>query len=198
MPRRKQQTAEARPEEWAREYGCADFWLDLGPTGEAQQDTPGVEGRACDDSRMRNRRGPTRWPTSGQTDSYKPRAKSRRAGRESEGFIVLTTLGETRDEGRGPASVALTLERKCGGMAERPNNPGFKAREAQGGLFTFAKSDGWTQGRVMPARTFGSDAPRGLAPVALASGACGVRRPLVSRVREIRTHGLKGGLRRGR
>ncbi len=45
MSRRRQQTAVAQmPEEWARGYGCADFWLDLGDSGEAQQDTSGVWG----------------------------------------------------------------------------------------------------------------------------------------------------------
>jgi len=147
MSRRRQQTAVAtKPEEWAREYGCADFWLDLGATGEAQQDTPGVWGGACGESRAWNRRGPTRWPASGQTESYKPKAKGTRAGRESEGPVVLTMPGETQEEGRGPASVAPDLEGTCEGMpsrqrAWRSKNPRKdKARRLQGRLFMAAKA----------------------------------------------------------
>jgi group II intron reverse transcriptase/maturase len=89
---------------------------------------------------MRNRRGPTRRPRSGQTDSYKPRAKSRRAGRESEGFVVPPTLGETRGEERDPTLIAPVAGGKCEGMAERPNNPIGKARQLQRRLFMAAKS----------------------------------------------------------
>ena len=168
MPRRRQQTAVARGDlDPSRRFErSVREGEDL--TGEAQQDTSGVRGRACGESRIRNRRDPTRRSTSDQTGSYKPSAKWSLAGRESEGFIVPLTLGETQEEGRGPTSAAPTFECKCEGMAERPNNPIVKARQAQGGLFAFAKSGGWTQGRVKPARTPGSDALRGLASVALA------------------------------
>jgi len=143
--RRRQQTAVAKPEEWAEGHPCAD-WLDLGDTGEAQQDALGVWGRACDDSWVRNRRGPTRCPTSGQTDSYKPTAKGRRAGRESEEFVVLMTPGETSEEERGSTSVTLEEEGTCEGMpsslrAWRSNNPlRVKARRLQDKLFMAAKS----------------------------------------------------------
>ncbi len=78
------------------------------------QDTPGVGRRARSESSTRNRRDPRRLPMSGEGAAYKRNAKWQRAGRESEGPIVLVTPGESRDEGRGPALVALV----CGGKGE--------------------------------------------------------------------------------
>jgi hypothetical protein len=66
------------------------------------QDTSGVWRRACGHSSMRNRRGPSRRPTSGGGDSYKPMVKWDRAERESEGFIVLMTPAERAGRGKGP------------------------------------------------------------------------------------------------
>ena len=57
----------------------------------AVQDARGVGSRACGHSSVRNRRDPSRLPTSGEGAAYKPKAKGRRAGRESEGFIVPGT-----------------------------------------------------------------------------------------------------------
>ena len=51
-------------------------------------DTSGVGRRARGEGLARNRRGPPRWPTSGEGGAYKPKAKWRRTGRESEGLIV--------------------------------------------------------------------------------------------------------------
>ena len=69
------------------------------------QDAHGVRRRARQHSLMRNRRDPSRRPTSGEGGSYKPMAKGNRAGRESEGFIVPLTPVERPDEGRDPALV---------------------------------------------------------------------------------------------
>ena len=55
------------------------------------QDARGVGRRACGHSSMRNRRDPSRRPTSGEGDPYKPTVKGDRAGRESEGLIVPLT-----------------------------------------------------------------------------------------------------------
>ena len=85
----------------------------IGRSG-AMQDTPGVWRRARSDSSTRNRRGPRWLPTSGEGAAYKWNAKWQRARRESEGLIVPLTPGESRDEGRGPALVALA----CGGKGE--------------------------------------------------------------------------------
>lgn len=68
----------------------------------AMQDAPGVERPARRDSLWRNRRGPTRRPTSGRSDSYKPTVKWDQAGRESEGSVVLMTPGEKPGRGKGP------------------------------------------------------------------------------------------------
>jgi len=81
------------------------------------QDAPGVRRRARSDSSTRNRRGPRWLPTSGEGGTYKRNAKWCRASRESEGFIVLTTPGESREEGRGPTLVALAHGGKGEGMA---------------------------------------------------------------------------------
>ena len=60
----------------------------------AMQDARGAWRRACGHSWVRNRRGPSRRPTSGEGGPYKPKVKWGRAGRESEGVIVLLTLAE--------------------------------------------------------------------------------------------------------
>jgi hypothetical protein len=62
--------------------------------GEAQ-DAPGVRKRARRDSLMRNWRGPTWRPTSGEGGSYKPKVKWSRAERESEGLTVPMKAGRT-------------------------------------------------------------------------------------------------------
>jgi hypothetical protein len=66
------------------------------------QDAYGVWRRARQHSLIRNRRDPSWRPTSGGGDSYKPMAKGNRAGRESEGFIVLLTPVEKAGRGKGP------------------------------------------------------------------------------------------------
>src|SRR5438105_3282645 len=104
------------------------------------QDTSGVERGARGDSPTRNRRGPTRQPSSGQSATDKPRAKRERAGRESEGLVVPTTVAaKTPPEGRGSALVTRAHGGKREGMAARPNNPTEKARELRRTLFRAAK-----------------------------------------------------------
>ena len=71
------------------------------------QDAYGVGRRARQHSLTRNRRDPSRRSTSDEGGSYKPMAKGNRAGRESEGFIVLMMPVERPDEGRDPALVVL-------------------------------------------------------------------------------------------
>ena len=66
------------------------------------QDASGVWRRACGHSSIRNRRGPSRRLTSGEGDPYKPMAKWDRAGRESEGLIVLSIPVEKAGGGKGP------------------------------------------------------------------------------------------------
>ena len=73
------------------------------------QDVPGVWRKACGDSLIWNLRGPTRPPSSGVGDSYKPKVKWGRVGRESEGLIVLLTPGD--NPGRG---IEPCFDRVCG------------------------------------------------------------------------------------
>jgi len=81
------------------------------------QDVPGVWRRARSDSPARNRRDPTRRPTSGKDPSYKPSVKWKGVGRESAGPIVpMSAATRTPCEGRGPALVALVSGGKCEGM----------------------------------------------------------------------------------
>jgi hypothetical protein len=89
----------------------------------ARQDARGVWRRACQHSSIRNRRDPTRRPTSGAGGSYKPMVKWGRAGRESEGLIVLTKPGESPDEGRGPALVVPGSRGKRGAWSQDPTTP---------------------------------------------------------------------------
>jgi len=78
----------------------------------AREDARGVERRACGHRWMWNRRDPSRRPTLGAGDPYKPTAKGERVGRESEGFIVpLTPVTKTPVEGRDPALVVATYVR---------------------------------------------------------------------------------------
>jgi hypothetical protein len=88
---------------------------------------------------VRNRRDPSRRPTSGAGGPYKPMVKGDRVGRESEGFIVPWTPVERPVEGRGPALVAAAPGGKREGMVARPNHPTDKVRELQRSLFRAAK-----------------------------------------------------------
>src|SRR6185503_7956726 len=123
MSRRRQQTA------WARS-GVA-------------QDAPGVRRRARDESRARNRRDPTRPPTSGRAAPDKPSAKRVGAGRESEGPTVpMKRETTTRAEGRSPALTVTSCGGTCKGMAaSAPNTPEDKVRHLQRRLFRAAKEN---------------------------------------------------------
>ena len=165
-------------------------------TGGAQ-DTPGVGKRARSDGLVGNRRDPTRRPTSGEGGGYKPKAKCHRAGRESEGLVVpmmATTI--TSPEERSPALVVFANRGKCEGMPVRANNPLDKARKPDRGLSVVAERSTATGPAIVPS---GPSRVTSSLWVAGAYGraprACATGRPSVSRVREIRMHGLKGGFR---
>jgi len=166
------------------------------------EDASGVEGRARGESSTRNRRGPTWRPTLGEGGFYKPKVKGSRAGRESEGFVVaMTTATKTPFERRGPTLVAFVTGGKCEGMSVRTNHPagrkaGAKARKPWGELFVTAKlfSKPSPSG---PTPSVGLDEPHADERVAAHErSASGMRRPSVSRMREIRTYGLTGGHRK--
>jgi len=150
----------------------------------------GVGGAARVSGGVRNTRGPSALPESGRGGSYKPTAKSSTVQRESEGIVVLKTSersGETNAAtnnaagGKGPCGDRADGAGKREGMAGKtgPNDlsgvsPSAEARELPRGLGVSAK---W--GSV------GSPPPCAMRPP---------DRSLVSRVPEIGTHGLNGGL----
>ena len=107
MSRRRQQTA---PESavWVPVVACDEKAV-ADMTG-GVQDAPGVWGRARGESPTRNRRDPTRRPTSGEGGAYKPKVKGRRAGRESDELIVPPMARtKTSPEGRGSALVTSAM-----------------------------------------------------------------------------------------
>jgi len=161
------------------------------------QDTLGVREGARSEGLVRNRRDPPRRPTSGEGGGYKPTAKCHRAGRESEGLVVPWMAStRTTPEGRGPALVALWDRGKGEGMPYWANNPFEKAREPGKELSVVAKSAA-TIGAVIvsqePPRV--TSLGRMVGVFICASDASVTGRPSVSRVRETRMHGLKGGFR---
>lgn len=168
---------------------------------------------------VRNVRGPSAQPLSGQARSYKPKAKSRRAQRESEGIVVLhaqaqaeatKAVGQNAAGGKGPCGGYAEIAGKREGLAGKTgpkhpvgDEPIAKARQLQRQLWTAAKRAPGGQLHV-PYQADRNDAltvtcmlfavpaqPRsyGTEPHNAAR-----RRPLVSRVREIRMHGLNGGV----
>jgi hypothetical protein len=98
MTRRRQQTAFERIA-WVGVAACGETGVATRTGG--TQAAPGVWRRARGDSPVRNRRDPTRRPTSGEGGAYKPKVKWRRGGRESEGFILPLRLRK-RGGGKGP------------------------------------------------------------------------------------------------
>jgi hypothetical protein len=166
-----------------------------------------------------NVRGPSARPESGQAFSYKPKAKSRRAQRESEGIVVPD--GAARAEptkavrhnaagGKGPCGGHAEIAGKREGMAGEtvPNDPGGeeprdKVRQLQRQLWAAAKRA--PEGRLRATnQACGRDdlqaacraAHNPAQPLFAGAGPHNAvsRRPLVSRVREIRMHGLSGGV----
>ena len=165
-------------------------------TGGAQ-DALGVGKGARMEGLGRNRRGPLRRLTSGEGGVYKPKVKGHRAGRESEGLIVPKTVATiTPPEGRGPALVAPAIGGKCEGMTERSNNPSEKARKLHVRLCVGAKRRSGGKRLAYPSFAPRGDVPRRVSgPGRPLQRACPTRRPSVSRVPEIGTHGWKGGFR---
>ena len=112
-----------------------------------------------------------------QGGSYKPKAKSSTAQRKSEGFVVpLMPVTNNAGGGKGSCFGHAQDGGKCEGMAAKsgPNDPKAllcfeEVRQPQSELWIGVEC--LSNGTYAPSR-----------------------RPSVSRVREIRKHGLKGGL----
>ena len=161
----------------------------------------GVWGAARAQGSVWNRRDPSARPVSGRGGSYKPMVKSSRAQRESEGIVVpMRVVTNNATGGKGPCFGHVRGEGKCEGMAGTtgPNHPhgrksAAKAREPHDELWTGAK---WPHS-PMSSRI---NLPRSDARASRSVHRYGVaahapsRRPSVSRVLEIGTHGLSGGL----
>lgn len=103
----------------------------------------------------RNTRDPSVRPESGRASSYKPKAKSSRAQRKSEGIVVLhdgaqaastKAVGHNAAGGKGPCGGHAEIVGKREGMAGKtgPNDPaggdsGDKVRQLQRQLWAAAK-----------------------------------------------------------
>ena len=161
----------------------------------------GVKGAARAQGSVWNRRDPSARPTSGQSGAYKPMVKSRRVQRESEGVVLpMKVATNNAAGGKDPCFGHVRDEGKCQGMAGStgPNHPrGRKsaadAREPHDELWARAE---WLR-RLMAQRStvarHDARASRRTHRDAVAAHAS-LRRPSVSRVLEIGTHGLSGGL----
>ncbi len=163
----------------------------------------GVGGAARGQGDARNTRGPSGRPWSRPARPYKPKAKSGRAQRQSEG-IVVPWMAATNNAagGKVPWDGCVVGAGKREGMAARsgPHNPAGprlseKVRQPQSRRWTVAK-------RLSRQDASGLEDPSGGVTTRRRhrGEAAGIRtmqrpeRPSVSRVREIRMHGLNGGL----
>jgi hypothetical protein len=179
----------------------------------------GVWGAARVQGLERNVRGPSARPLSGQARSYKPKAKSSRAQRESEGTVVpnanaraeaTKAVWHNAAGGKGPCGGQAEIAGKREGLAGKTGpkhpvgiEPIAEARQLQRQLWAAAKRAPGGQVHVpYPAgRSDELPATCMLIAVPAQSRSFGTgphnaarRRPLVSRVREIRMHGLNGGV----
>ncbi len=179
----------------------------------------GVWGAARVQGVVWNTRDPSARPESGQARSYKPKAKSRRAQRESEGIVVplgkaqagpAKAVWHNAAGGKGPCGGHAEIAGKREGMAGQtvPNDPGGdeprdKVRQLQRQLWAAAKRHWVADTSTQCSRTSGGVTSVGRRWVSLPGAVLlatedrvmlRADRPLVSRVREIRTHGLKGGV----
>jgi len=163
----------------------------------------GVGGAARVQGEERNTRGPSAPLWSGQGGSYKPMAKSSRAQRESEGVVVpriVVTNNTTggKDPCSGPVEGASTRK----GMTGEPgsNHPAEASLSVNVRQSRYRLGVRPIPGRVCavrdrsPRRSDLRRAPRLWSATRFGGVTPYSDRPPVSRVREIRTHGLNGGL----
>ena len=156
----------------------------------------GVRGAARVQGDERNTRGPSARPPSRYRDSYKPMAKSNRAQRESEGVVVLLTIAQKNAvRGKGLCFGRARNAGTCQGMAGRSgsNHPDTHQRvvNAQQPRHELRMPANHQRSSISRLRT---DSRSEVRDIACRGEHAASGRPSVSRVREIRTHGLKGGL----
>jgi len=179
----------------------------------------GVWGAARVQGQVWSVRGPSARPGSGRACAYKPEAKSRRAQRQSEGIAVLDAKARAEATkavrhnaaaGKGPCGGHAEMAGKRAGMAGQtgPGDPvdpasSDKARQLQGQLWAAAQRAPGGQVHVTyPAGRRDAltvtcmllAAPAQPLRAGAGSHNAARRRPRVSREREIRMHGLSGGL----
>ena len=162
----------------------------------------GVGGVARVEGCVRNVRGPSSLPSSRRAIPYKPKVKSGGAERESEGAIVpLIPVHQNAGGGKDPyldhVEKGATYEGMAGHLfrsnSPRRSNLAVQVRYLSKRLGIDAKQP--RRQRTPLDRGSRRDDDRGWRAVAVRTG-CVMRfseRSLVSRVRENRTHGLKGG-----
>ena len=135
---------------------------------ERSADPSGVWGVARVEGDVRNRRGPSARPESGRSGSYKSKAKSSRAQRESEGVEVPAIVAKNNATGgKGPCGGRAGSGGKREGMTgeSRSNNPGGlwstdKVRELQRRLWKAAKRQPERRFHALMDRIFRSDVLR--------------------------------------
>ena len=167
----------------------------MGPTG--------VRGAAREQGSVRKRRGPSAPPLSRQGGPYKPKVKSGAVQRESEGTVVLRMAATNNAAGgKGPWGGRDGGGGKREGMAgqsgpkfPRGPEPADKARQLRRCLNVAAKRSSGRRFHALFDRIHRSDVLWAAWKRLPGGGVMPPReRPPVSRVREIRTHGLIGGL----
>jgi hypothetical protein len=155
----------------------------------------GVGGAARGYGAERNTRGPSARPWSGQSASYKPMAKSRRAQRESEGVVVPRIVASNNAAGgKGLCFGRARNEGTCQGMAGTPG-PNHPAARQRGVNAQQPRHELWMPAKSWPRPTLRrrDDVRRAVRGVAFGAMHAASGRPSVSRVPEIGMHGLKGG-----
>ena len=173
------------------------------PEEKARWGPSGVRGAAREQGSGRKRRDPSARPLSRQGGPYKPKVKSGAVQRESEGTVVPTMAATNNAAGgKGPWGGCDDGGGKREGMAgesgpkfPRGPVPADKVRELRHCLSVAAKRSPGRRLRALFGRIHRSDVLREAWKRVPGAGAMPSReRPPVSRVREIRTHGLIGGL----
>ena len=100
---------------------------------------PGVLAAARFEGEVRNTRGPSAQPTSGETRSHKARAENERGAAGVRGAHSTNEGGDKPLEGGGPALVASVKQVSARACPKRANNPEDKVQQLQRRLWTCAK-----------------------------------------------------------
>jgi len=128
--------------------------LDAGRDPEPASGPGGVRGAARGQGDARNTRDPSARPSSRQARPYKPKAKSGRAQRESEGTVVPSIAARHNAAGgKGPWGGHVAGTGTCEGMAGKtgPNDPGGgKPREK----VRYLQRRLWAAAKRSPSRRF--------------------------------------------